>query len=82
MSELKTSNFVRKATTWHLLYYLSLQVFSYKEEPGISDFADNLEGLHTYVHTLVTMATIHVPQEKHRDTVLYFMATAGRYIDI
>ena len=59
---------------------MNFQSFSYKVEPGISDFVDDLDGLEAYVEELVTKAAESVPEEQHADTILYFMATAGGWL--
>ena len=64
--------------TFFALFLYCSQVNRYKERPGISSFADNLDGLDLYIANLVEKAAEYVPEEQHHKTVLYFMATAGR----
>ena len=45
--------------------------------PGISSLVGNTEGIKDHVVRLVDEARTHVPEEKHSNTLLAFMATAG-----
>lgn len=48
-----------------------------KIEPGISVYADTPSEASEYLRPLLHYAARHVPQEKHKETPLYIMATAG-----
>ncbi|ELU13735.1 hypothetical protein CAPTEDRAFT_169216 [Capitella teleta] len=48
-----------------------------KIEPGIATFADRPSEASAYIRPLLEYAAQHVPREKHRETPLYIMATAG-----
>ena len=51
---------------------ISHQLFS-----GISTYAENPSGASTYLKPLLDYAVHHIPEEKHKETPLYIMATAG-----
>ncbi|CAF0933686.1 unnamed protein product [Adineta ricciae] len=48
-----------------------------KLEPGLSSMADTPENATEYLKPLVDFAATTVPPDKHRDTPLYILATAG-----
>ena len=54
-----------------------MQVFNHKENPGVSSFGDNLDGLDDYIAGLISKASEHVPEDVQAQTRLYCMATAG-----
>lgn len=48
-----------------------------KVEPGLSTFADNIPGVIPYLTPLLELASSNIPADRHEDTVLYMLATAG-----
>ncbi len=44
---------------------------------GISSYADTPSAVSSYLKPLLTFAADHIPVEKHKETPLYIMATAG-----
>ncbi|KAI1852471.1 hypothetical protein JX265_011105 [Neoarthrinium moseri] len=48
-----------------------------KKRPGISTFGDNPEDVGDYLQSLVEKAVEQIPEEKHADTPIFLMATAG-----
>lgn len=48
-----------------------------KITPGLSTFGDNPSSSSTYIRPLLTYAAQHIPEEKHSETLLYILATAG-----
>lgn len=48
-----------------------------KITPGLSTFGDNPSAASEYLHPLLTYAANHIPEEKHSETLLYILATAG-----
>ena len=45
--------------------------------PGLSDLANNPSQASEYLQPLLDYAAKHIPTEKHRESPLYIMATAG-----
>ena len=45
--------------------------------PGLSDFADNLEALHTYMSDIIRKAVAAIPHNNTKQTPIYVYATAG-----
>jgi Golgi nucleoside diphosphatase len=52
-------------------------VKSTKFKPGISQIAGKPDELKGYLDTIMQNAVKEVPKDKHSDTPIYFMATAG-----
>lgn len=48
-----------------------------KVEPGLSSFADDVSGLEGHIAPLISIAEKHIPPDRHSETVLYMLATAG-----
>nr|XP_033805505.1 ectonucleoside triphosphate diphosphohydrolase 4 isoform X3 [Geotrypetes seraphini] len=48
-----------------------------KIKPGISEFATNSEKASDYLFPLLKFAAGHIPREKHKETPLYILCTAG-----
>ncbi|KAL1714385.1 nucleoside phosphatase GDA1/CD39, partial [Schizophyllum commune] len=48
-----------------------------KMEPGLSSFADNVEGIPAYLRPLLDHARNHIPPSLHHETPLFLLATAG-----
>ncbi|XP_030057676.1 ectonucleoside triphosphate diphosphohydrolase 4 isoform X2 [Microcaecilia unicolor] len=48
-----------------------------KIKPGISEFATNSEKASDYIFPLLKFAAEHIPREKHKETPLYILCTAG-----
>ncbi|KAI0053935.1 hypothetical protein FA95DRAFT_1529729 [Auriscalpium vulgare] len=48
-----------------------------KVEPGISTFAENPDGLATYLAPLLEHARSQIPPSRHAETPLFLLATAG-----
>lgn len=48
-----------------------------KIKPGISTLADSPAQASDYLHPLLSFASAHVPPDKHRETPLYILCTAG-----
>ncbi len=44
---------------------------------GLSSYADTPGTASTYLLPLLNFAAKHIPEEKHKETPLYIMATAG-----
>ena len=53
------------------------QLVMKKIEPGLSELKDTPSQASSYLRPLLDYASAHVPQEKHKETPLYIMATAG-----
>ncbi|KAH9931692.1 nucleoside phosphatase family-domain-containing protein [Epithele typhae] len=51
--------------------------WSVKVEPGLSTFADNTEGVPTYLAPLLEHARSHIPPSMQPETPLFLLATAG-----
>lgn len=49
----------------------------HKIEPGISAYAETPSEANEYLRPLLRFASEHVPRDKHKETPLYIMATAG-----
>ncbi|XP_077381309.1 ectonucleoside triphosphate diphosphohydrolase 7-like isoform X1 [Festucalex cinctus] len=48
-----------------------------KIKPGISSLATSPTSASDYLHPLLSFAATHVPQNKHKETPLYILCTAG-----
>jgi len=48
-----------------------------KIEPGLSSYVDNPSDASEHVVKLLQYAAVHVPKERHKETPVYIMATAG-----
>lgn len=48
-----------------------------KVEPGLSSFANRPEAVIDYITPLLRVAEKHIPSDRHSETVLYMLATAG-----
>ncbi|VEL12194.1 unnamed protein product [Protopolystoma xenopodis] len=48
-----------------------------KMTPGLSSFGNNLSGIAKYLSPLLDLAVKNIPQEKHKETPIYILATAG-----
>ncbi|KAI0315250.1 nucleoside phosphatase family-domain-containing protein, partial [Amylostereum chailletii] len=48
-----------------------------KAEPGLSSFANDLDGIPTYLAPLLEHARTHIPPSLQRETPLFLLATAG-----
>lgn len=48
-----------------------------KVEPGLSDFANRVGDVIDYITPLLRVAEKHIPRDRHSETVLYMLATAG-----
>jgi golgi apyrase len=48
-----------------------------KKRPGISTFGSHPEDVGEYLRDLIEKAVEHIPEEKHADTPIFLMATAG-----
>ncbi|GAB1601137.1 ectonucleoside triphosphate diphosphohydrolase 8-like isoform X1 [Argonauta hians] len=53
------------------------QVSVSRHSPGISDYSDNLTAIATYIRPLIKESMGYVPKDLHKETPIYFMATAG-----
>ncbi|KAH9900952.1 nucleoside phosphatase family-domain-containing protein [Cubamyces lactineus] len=51
--------------------------WSLKVEPGISSFADDVEGIGAYLSPLLEHARTHIPPSLQPETPLFLLATAG-----
>uniref|UniRef100_G3P9F9 nucleoside-triphosphate phosphatase n=1 Tax=Gasterosteus aculeatus aculeatus TaxID=481459 RepID=G3P9F9_GASAC len=51
-----------------------------KIKPGISDLAKTPEKASDYIHPLLSFAAQHIPKNKHQETPLYILCTAGMRI--
>ncbi|EIW60217.1 apyrase [Trametes versicolor FP-101664 SS1] len=51
--------------------------WSLKVEPGISSFADNVDGIGAYLQPLLEHARTHIPPSLQPETPLFLLATAG-----
>lgn len=54
------------------------QIHQHKHKPGISAFSDRLDKLREYIVPFLEEAKQAVPLQKHADTPIYLMATAGK----
>jgi len=48
-----------------------------KVEPGLSSFAGRAKNVRDHLEPLMNLAAANIPTEKHSETVLYILATAG-----
>ncbi|ELT89294.1 hypothetical protein CAPTEDRAFT_163643 [Capitella teleta] len=53
------------------------EIHSMKAKPGISDYADKVSKLADYMDPLISEAKKIIPSDRHGDTPIYLMATAG-----
>ncbi|KAI8923093.1 nucleoside phosphatase family-domain-containing protein [Entophlyctis helioformis] len=51
--------------------------FQLKQEPGISSFANNPDGVASYLAPLLAFAAKTIPPHKHAETPIFLYATAG-----
>lgn len=51
--------------------------WQFKEDPGISTFADKPEAVGTHLKPLLDFASSVIPVRKHKTTPIYLLATAG-----
>lgn len=54
--------------------------YSYKEPKGLAEVADDLIQLRGIVLTLIKKAEEQIPNEIHKATSIFLMATAGKYL--
>ena len=45
--------------------------------PGISELASSPEKASDYIYPLLSFAALHIPKNKHQETPLYILCTAG-----
>ncbi|XP_070210624.1 ectonucleoside triphosphate diphosphohydrolase 7-like isoform X2 [Littorina saxatilis] len=48
-----------------------------KVSPGLSEFENNPDGASDHIAKLLEFAQVYIPKEKHKETPLYVLATAG-----
>ncbi|XP_067084446.1 ectonucleoside triphosphate diphosphohydrolase 4 isoform X1 [Osmerus mordax] len=48
-----------------------------KIKPGISELASSPEKASDYIYPLLSFAALHIPKNKHQETPLYILCTAG-----
>ncbi|KAI0210783.1 Ectonucleoside triphosphate diphosphohydrolase 4 [Lamellibrachia satsuma] len=75
-SRVRVYNWHERATSRTKLPRFNMTT-SKKETPGISSFANNLDGLAKHIGDLVAYAKKNVPQSQTDKTPIYLMATAG-----
>lgn len=53
------------------------EIMTKRFEPGISEYYDNITAIGDYIEPMVLTAIENVPESFHKQTPIYFMATAG-----